>query len=39
LTKSKQRNDNDDRYLILEITGNTGYPKLAPYLPAMGRVD
>jgi len=22
LTKSKQRNDNDDRYLILETTGN-----------------
>jgi len=33
-TKSKQRNDNDDRYLILELLepGNTGY-QLAPYLP------
>ena len=42
-TKSKQRNDNDDRYLILELLepGNTGY-QLAPYLPGtswlMGRI-
>ena len=49
-TKSKQRNDNDDRYLILELLepGNTGY-QLAPYLPGtswlvgriglVGRID
>ena len=44
-TKSKQRNDNDDRYLILETIlepGNTGY-QLASYLPGaswlVGRID
>jgi len=36
-TKSKQRNDNGDRYLILDLPepGNTGY-QLAPYY--LGRV-
>jgi len=49
-TKSKQRNGNDDRYLILQLLepGNTGY-QLAPYLPGtswlvgriclVGRID
>ena len=47
-TNSKQRNDNDDRYLILELLepGITGY-QLAPYLPGtswlvgriVGRID
>jgi len=41
--KSKHRNDNDDRYLILETTGicyYTGY-QLAPYLPgsSCGELD
>ena len=43
-TKSKQRNDNDDRYVILELLepGNIGY-QLASYLPGtswlVGRID
>jgi len=43
-TKSKQHNDIDDRYLILELLepGNIGY-QLASYLPGMrwlvGRID
>jgi len=47
-TKSKQRNDNDDRYLISELLepGITAY-QLAPYFPGtswlvkriVGRID